>query len=164
MLSTPVKLYIFDVDGTLRWTRVPGQHCPYAPEEWELMPNVHSILSSMNWGPEGALLGIASNQNVVSDGFLTRKLSERMIRDTVRKAIGYFPDGAVIEVCTHALHEDCPCRKPKPGMLLSILKNLEVSPSEAVYVGDLEIDHEAASSAGVRFIWSHEFFCNSSAK
>jgi HAD superfamily hydrolase (TIGR01549 family) len=48
--------------------------------------------------------------------------------------------------------------KPNPGMLLRIMQALEVGPEATLYIGDLEIDQEAARRAGVAFMWAHEFF------
>ena len=44
--------------------------------------------------------------------------------------------------------------KPKPGMLLQALQDLEVAPSEALMVGDRPEDREAARAAGVPFRWA----------
>ena len=59
------KLIIFDVDGTLRRCLAPGQVCPNAPDQWELMPNVKETLAEIKWGlPDcgNTAFGIASNQ------------------------------------------------------------------------------------------------------
>ncbi|MCI0705271.1 MAG: HAD-IA family hydrolase, partial [Planctomycetia bacterium] len=42
--------------------------------------------------------------------------------------------------------------KPDPAMLLEGLTRLNVSPSEAVYVGDMDVDVQTAKAAGVR-VW-----------
>ena len=40
-------------------------------------------------------------------------------------------------------------RKPAPDMVLAILKDLHVSPAQAVYIGDSEVDLETAKNAGL---------------
>ena len=35
----PARLVVFDADGTLRRTTVPGQPCPRASDQWELLPD-----------------------------------------------------------------------------------------------------------------------------
>ncbi len=40
-------------------------------------------------------------------------------------------------------------RKPAPDMVLAVLKELNVDPSHAVYIGDTEIDRQTAQNAGL---------------
>ncbi len=151
-------LLIFDADGTLRWTVVEGQRYPNGPGEWRLFPGVGERLARLDWGPSGHRLAIASNQNGVAQGHLTRPMARRLLRDMVEAALGFVPEQAVIEICTCSPESGCPCRKPRPGMLLRILERFSLPPAQALYVGDLEIDREAASRAGVPFAWAGEFF------
>jgi D-glycero-D-manno-heptose 1,7-bisphosphate phosphatase len=158
MRQPTARLYIFDADGTLRWTTVPGQPCPNRPGEWKLMPNVKEILSHMNWGPLGLLLGVASNQGGVALGYLTKAMAYQLIEATLVEAIGFVPPGTIIAMCVCPPEAHCECRKPNPGMLLRIMQILDVDPQETLYIGDLAIDREAARRAGVAFMWAHEFF------
>jgi D-glycero-D-manno-heptose 1,7-bisphosphate phosphatase len=158
MPQPTAKLYIFDADGTLRWTTIPGQPCPNRPGEWRLMPNVKEILRQMNWGPGGSLLGVASNQGGVALGYLTKEMAYQLIEATLVEAIGFIPPGAIIDMCVCPPDARCACRKPNPGMLLHIMQIVHVAPEETLFIGDLEIDQEAARRAGVAFIWAHEFF------
>ncbi|MFB6284935.1 MAG: HAD family hydrolase [Halobacteria archaeon] len=43
--------------------------------------------------------------------------------------------------------------KPDPGPLLRVLSELDVSPENAVFIGDSQSDEEAAERAGIKFIW-----------
>ncbi|HEX7957193.1 MAG TPA: HAD hydrolase-like protein, partial [Pyrinomonadaceae bacterium] len=52
----------------------------------------------------------------------------------------------------------CPCRKPRPGMLLALMRRFRVAPGETLFVGDMDKDEGAALAAGTRFMWAHEFF------
>jgi D-glycero-D-manno-heptose 1,7-bisphosphate phosphatase len=158
MMSDDVHLYIFDADGTLRRTRVPGQPCPRAPEEWELLPGVAERLRGIRWGPGGSLLGVASNQDQVGYGHLTREMAHRLLMDTIESAAGYRPPEEAVMLCPHRLEVDCVCRKPGSAMITRILEYYDVAPSHALFVGDAPADAEAARRAGVRFAWAHDFF------
>jgi histidinol phosphatase-like enzyme len=68
------------------------------------------------------------------------------------------PPAGSIEICPHAPHANCPCRKPKPLMLVRLMHRFRVRRDETLFVGDMERDKEAARRAGVRFLWAHEFF------
>lgn len=151
------KLYIFDADGTLRWTRVPGQFCPYRPDEWALMPNVSRVLRDIT-RHGSARLAIASNQDPVAWGCLSRTAARAMLRDTLIAAIGRVPRGTMIELCTRPSPQLCMQRKPWPGMLVRLLRHAGVSPHEALFVGDLQSDLKAARRAGIPFRWAWEFF------
>jgi D-glycero-D-manno-heptose 1,7-bisphosphate phosphatase len=67
------------------------------------------------------------------------------------------PPGS-IEVCPHAPHAGCACRKPEPEMLLRLMRRFAAAPAETLFVGDMDRDEEAARRAGTRFMWAHEFF------
>lgn len=153
------KLYIFDADGTLRRTTVPGQPCPNGPGEWELMPGVRERLAEIAWGPAGnAHFGIATNQGGVGLGYMRFEMAERLIVEMVERAFGMSPPAGSIEICPHAPHLNCPCRKPKPLMLTRLMRRFRAGRRETIYIGDMETDEEAARRAGANFIWAHEFF------
>lgn len=52
-------------------------------------------------------------------------------------------------VCGHHWDENCPCRKPKPGMILQAIKDYQLVPDKIAYVGDEQKDLDAARSAGI---------------
>jgi len=153
-----IKLYIFDADGTLRRSTVPGQPCPNAPGDWELMPGVRERLAKIEWGPKGARFGIASNQGGVGMGYLTRETAYQLLEEMVIEAFGMAPPDGSIELCPHAPRERCPCRKPKPLMLTRLMHRFNVRRNQTLYVGDMDRDEEAAQRAGVRFMWARDFF------
>lgn len=157
MRASP-RLIVFDADGTLRYTTVPGQPCPNASDEWQLLPRVKQTLSRVDWDREGYSLGIASNQGGVALGHLTRRRARQLLVDMVAGAVGYLPCRTYIELCTCPMSARCRCRKPAPGMLLRILKRSGVPADRAVFVGDAPEDLVAAWRAGVDFRWAWEFF------
>ncbi len=158
-MKKPVpKLLIFDADGTLRWTTVEGQPCPNGPDEWRLMPNVREILSAIPWEEEGYRIGVASNQGGVAAGYLSQEVAYQLLVDMLVEAIGYLPSESYIELCTCPATVDCTCRKPSPGMLVRILERSGTPAVNALYVGDLEKDREAAERAGIDFMWAKDFF------
>jgi D-glycero-D-manno-heptose 1,7-bisphosphate phosphatase len=78
--------------------------------------------------------------------------------DLLVEAIGCVPAATNIQLCTCSAAVDCLCRKPQPGMLLNIMKHFGTAPEQTLYVGDLEVDREAARRAGVAFKWAWDFF------
>ena len=155
----PIKLYIFDADGTLRRCTVPGQPCPNRAGEWELLPGVRERLSQINWGGEdGARFAVASNQGGVGLGYFTEEEARALLVETAREAFGAEPPAGSVEVCTHAPHAGCACRKPKGEMIVRLMRRFGARRDETIYVGDMETDAEAARDARVRFAWAKDFF------
>ncbi|MGI9090037.1 MAG: HAD-IIIA family hydrolase [Gemmatimonadaceae bacterium] len=154
----PYRLVIFDADDTLRRTLVPGQPCPRAAHEWELMPRVAERLRSIPWGTHGLLLGVASNQDQIAYGHLSEATARDLLLDMIARASGHVPPDDAVQLCPHALEQPCDCRKPAPGMLLSIMDYYGVSPAETLFVGNALTDEEAARGAGASFALADDFF------
>ncbi|HWS89462.1 MAG TPA: HAD-IIIA family hydrolase [Pyrinomonadaceae bacterium] len=155
--EAPVSLYIFDADGTLRRTTVQGLPCPNRPGEWELIPGVRESLAEIDWSR--ARFGVASNQGGVGVGYLSLAAARGLLEEMVVEAFGVpKPPPGSIELCPHAPHLGCPCRKPKPLMLERLMRRFGAGPHETLFVGDMDRDEGAARAAGTRFMWAHEFF------
>ena len=155
--EAPVRLYIFDADGTLRRTTVDGLPCPNKPGEWELIPGVRERLAEIDWGE--ARFGVASNQGGVGVGYLSLAAARGLLEEMVVEAFNVpRPPPGSIELCPHAPHLGCPCRKPKPLMLERLMRRFGTEPHETLFVGDMDRDEGAARAAGTRFMWAHEFF------
>lgn len=153
-----VRLVIFDADDTLRRTIVPGQPCPRAPHEWELLPGVREVLGAVDWEGSGVRVGVASNQDQVGYGLIEAAMADRLLRDLVLAATDGRVRDPVIRYCPHVPEVVCDCRKPAPGMLLSILAECGVDPADTLFVGDAPSDAEAARRAGVRFVHATALF------
>jgi D-glycero-D-manno-heptose 1,7-bisphosphate phosphatase len=155
----PVKLYIFDADGTLRRTTVEGQPCPNKEGEWELIPGVRERLARIEWGmSRGAHFGVASNQGGVGMGYFSYETAYALLLAMAMAALGRQPPEGAIQMCPHAPFAGCPCRKPKPLMLVRLMHRFGARRDETLFVGDMDRDEEAARRAGVRFAWAQEFF------
>jgi D-glycero-D-manno-heptose 1,7-bisphosphate phosphatase len=90
---------------------------------------------------------IVSNQPDVSRGFLSAKELEKMdliIRNKL--------DITDISYCLHDDSDDCNCRKPKPGMILSKIDSLNLLRNECVMIGDTNKDILAAKNAEIQSI------------
>ncbi len=153
------SLIIFDADGTLRRCTVPGQVCPNADDQWELLPNVKENLSGISWGVPGngrVAFGIASNQAGISKGYLTEETVYRLLVDMATAVVGFRPIEGSIRFCPHGRSEGCKCRKPAPLMLEQLMEFWGVEPEQTLFVGDMESDRLAAENAGCDFKWAWE--------
>jgi D-glycero-D-manno-heptose 1,7-bisphosphate phosphatase len=55
--------------------------------------------------------------------------------------------------CVHDSADGCPCRKPRPGMILDAARVLEIDLNRSAAVGDRWRDVEAAHRAGVHSVF-----------
>jgi D-glycero-D-manno-heptose 1,7-bisphosphate phosphatase len=91
---------------------------------------------------------VISNQAAVGKGLLdldglkeiTARMNEELAADGTSLAAAYY--------CPHRIEDDCPCRKPKPALLLSAAADFNIDLSRSIFVGDSESDVQAAGAAG----------------
>jgi D-glycero-D-manno-heptose 1,7-bisphosphate phosphatase len=91
---------------------------------------------------------VVSNQRGVARGLISEAVLQE-IEERIRVA------GVEVDhfyYCPHDFEDGCSCRKPKPGMLLSAARDLNLSLRDSVMIGDSEADVGAGQSAGCRTI------------
>jgi len=57
-----------------------------------------------------------------------------------------------VQVCPHVPEDACPCRKPKPGLLLNLIPKLEIECELSYMAGDSESDILFGKNLGMRTI------------
>lgn len=113
----------------------------------------------------GHKIAIASNQGGVAWEFITMEQAEALVLDVAKKIWGVdawrvcpFDPNAIKKFPHGKYSRDDESRKPRPGMILSIMAEIGFSPEKTVVVGDQESDRQAAEAAGCSFIWASDFF------
>jgi phosphoglycolate phosphatase len=119
-----------DVQAAVRMYR--AHHPSVMRSGTRVLPGVEDTLAALY--NSGLRLGVCSNK----PGPFTRGL------------LDYLRLSSVIEAVIGP--EDAPRPKPAPDMLLVTLQRLGVTPSSALYVGDMVVDIETARAAGVT-VW-----------
>ena len=103
---------------------------------------------------EGYLLIVITNQG----GIALKRYTEEELAEMHQILFNKFEaQGAIISHAYYCPHHptvggDCPCRKPKSGMLLDAIAKYDIDPSLSVMIGDKPRDVDAANGAGVRGI------------
>ena len=118
------------------------------PDEWHAIKGSLEAIALMH--NHGIRVYIATNQAGIAKGKFTEPLLlaiHQKLESEVECAGGKITK---IVYCPHHPDIQCSCRKPAPGMLLQILKDTGINPSEVSYVGDSLKDIEAAEAAGCR--------------
>lgn len=91
---------------------------------------------------------VITNQSLIGRNMVTRQTLDaifKKMKDGVKKAGGDIMD---IFFCPHTPDENCSCRKPKPGLVLSAQKKHQIDLSRSFMVGDSAKDIECALHAG----------------
>src|SRR5687768_15424347 len=58
-----------------------------------------------------------------------------------------------MRVCYHDDSDNCACRKPKPGLILSAAEKFGVDVKNSFMIGDRWRDVEAGQQAGCKTVW-----------
>ena len=129
---------LFDRDGTL------VQDVPYNgdPARVTPMPGAREVLDDLR--AHGFRTGVVSNQSGIGRGLLTAE-QVAAVNVRVEELLGRF---GTWQICPHHPDDDCACRKPAPGLVLSACEALGVRPERTLVVGDIGADVGAAEAAG----------------
>jgi len=145
----PLKSAVFlDRDGVLN-RAIVREGRPYPPasaEEMEITPGAALALCRLR--EAGLILLVVTNQPDVARGKQTQAAVEAMheMMATVLPVDDFI-------VCYHDDQDDCPCRKPKPGLLRIGAERHEIDLATSFMVGDRWRDVDAGAAAGCRTIW-----------
>lgn len=142
-----------DKDGTL------VENVPYNVDPAKIRLATGAGEALRMWAKAGYSLVVVSNQSGVARG-----LFPFSALDGVRVALAdlLFQEGVSLAGCYFCPHHeqgwvasfavDCPCRKPRPGMLQKAAEELGLSLESSWMVGDILDDVEAGHRAGCRSI------------
>jgi histidinol-phosphate phosphatase family protein len=132
-----VPAVFLDRDGTL--IRETGYLSD--PDQVELLAGVPEALADL--AAAGLPLVVISNQSGVGRGRFGPEVVHA-VNARLRRALAAHGVGLdAIYFCPHAPEDDCPCRKPRPGMLLRAAEDLLIDLRHSFVVGDKLIDVEA---------------------
>lgn len=115
--------------------------------ELRLLPGVARAIRLLNEHDFAVML--ITNQSIIGRGMVTRETLadiHRAVAKRVARGGGRIDD---IFFCPHRPEDNCPCRKPRPGMFLAAREKHGIDLSRAVMVGDNVKDMLAANRAGV---------------
>ena len=142
--KVPMRRAVFlDRDGVLtRLVRRDGRAVsPRALAEFAVLPGTCAAVEALRRAD--LLAVVVTNQPDIARGALApaelRRMHDRLVRAVPLDAI---------YTCTHDDADGCPCRKPKPGLLVRAAEELQVSLKNSWMVGDRGKDIEAGKAAG----------------
>lgn len=145
-----IDAVIFDRDGVL----IHDCGYPHLPEHLRWTDGARPLIAQLNHA--GVKVLVASNQSGVARGYFRESdvqafhaLMQAQLAGAGARLddIAYCPHLPDAPVAAYA--RTCTCRKPAPGLLLTLLERHEIAASHALMVGDKPSDLEAAAAAGI---------------
>jgi len=130
-------------DGVLNQVKVERQHQLLPSTLEELQPNYAAAPLLEKLKNAGLILIATTNQPGISRGYQNRRELDRM-HELLRRAFRL--DDFL--VCPHDETDRCPCRKPKPGLLVEAAFKWHLDLDRSFVISDKWQDAEAARTAG----------------
>lgn len=138
----------FDRDGVLNRCEVRDgrPHPPRHADEVRLLPKVEEACAVLKRA--GLVLIVVTNQPDIARG--TASLEDV---DAINGRLRALLPLDEIAVCPHDDDDDCPCRKPRPGLVVDSAATWGIDLATSVLVGDRWRDIEAGRAAGVATVF-----------
>lgn len=137
------RAVFLDRDGVINRAIVRAGK-PFPPDtldELEILPGVARALERLR--AAGFLNIVVTNQPDVATGKQRLEVVESMHRQ-LQDSLAI----DAISACYHVQADECPCRKPRPGMLLDAARRFEIDLAGSFMVGDRWRDVGAGHAAG----------------
>lgn len=143
----PTRAIFLDRDGVINENRDDHVKCW---EEFHFIPGALQALRMLR--RLGLPIFVITNQAVINRGLMAPSVLEDIHRRMVQQIHRH--GGAVHDIrhCPHDNHEDCSCRKPRPGMLLDLAARWNIDLSHSYLIGDAWTDIAAGHAARCRCI------------
>jgi D-glycero-D-manno-heptose 1,7-bisphosphate phosphatase len=112
-----------------------------------IFPQAVQALARLSYSPYKFV--IVTNQAGIGKGLFSQaeadSINQRLIGE-IERAGGRI-DG--VFMCPHTPHDNCDCRKPKPGLFLQASRQLAIDLTRSIAIGDRWFDLQAAHAAGI---------------
>ena len=100
----------------------------------------------------GIQVFVITNQAIVNRGTVPSAAVDAVNRRMVREIERHGGRITAVVYCPHRADERCFCRKPRPGLILSLARKYGVDLRRTCLIGDALSDMEAGAAAGCRTI------------
>jgi D-glycero-D-manno-heptose 1,7-bisphosphate phosphatase len=119
---------------------------PWNLDEFHMFPEAAAVLSEPCL--EEWVQVVVTNQPDIPRGDLTPRNLEKINAQLLQQ----IPSIEAVFVCQHDNHDNCECRKPLPGLLISAAAELRIDLLESFMIGDRWVDIAAGKNAGATTI------------
>lgn len=136
-------LVILDRDGVIN---EESKYFIKSPDEWLPIPGSLEAIAKLK--NAGFMVAVATNQSGIARGLYSEEILSQIhkkMSDALQK-LGVRLDAIVY--CPHHPKDQCQCRKPAPGLFLSLAEKLQFDMTKAICIGDSMRDIQAAKEVG----------------
>lgn len=140
--SASGRAVLLDRDGTI------AEDVNYCrrPEDFRLLPRAAEAVALLNRA--GMPVVVVTNQSGIARGYFDWETLQA-IHDKMRAELaGAGARVDAIYVCPHHPGDGCPCRKPRPGLLVRAASDLGIDLGASYVIGDREMDVLAGQACG----------------
>jgi D-glycero-D-manno-heptose 1,7-bisphosphate phosphatase len=141
-----IRTVFLDRDGVIN-VNIPKGYVT-SPEILTILPNAASAIKRLN--DADIPVFVISNQQGVGRGLMTQEqLSD--VDNAMRENLAQSAGARIIQsyYCTHLSSDDCLCRKPKGGQILTAAAQHSIDLSKSIFIGDTPTDIQAGKDARV---------------
>jgi len=154
--SLEKKAIFLDRDGVLNHVVFRGGNktkpiAPWNYEEFKLYPGLLKPLKKFK--QMGYFLFVVTNQPDIAKGIISYSIVKTM-NDEIQDKLPIDE----IKICPHIDSDNCNCRKPKPGMIISLANKWEINLKHSFLIGDNWKDIESGKEAGCNTILIDKFY------
>lgn len=139
------RAIFLDRDGVINENRV--DHVT-TWEQFRFLPGALGALRRLT--ASGYAIFIVTNQAAVERGLMTAATLEAIHTRMQAAALRNGAQITAIRACPHRPEAQCACRKPQPGMIVSLAAEYGIDLTETYFVGDALTDIMAGKAAGCR--------------
>ena len=142
------KAVFIDRDGTINIER--GYIID--PQEIELVSTAGASICALN--RQGIPVIVITNQAAIGKGLLTTETFEQINEKLWNDLQAFQTHYNALYYCPHnpEMTADCPCRKPKPGLLLQAAQDFNVDLTASYMIGDKAADVAAGHLSGCKTV------------
>jgi D-glycero-D-manno-heptose 1,7-bisphosphate phosphatase len=121
-----------------------------------LLPQALTAIKLIN--ASGMKSIVVTNQSGVARGFFTATFVDEVHRQIQEMLLPHQAHLDAFYFCPHhpeglgIYRQECGCRKPEPGMLLTAARDLGIDLGQSYLIGDTGKDMQAAARAGVKAV------------
>src|SRR5438094_4344535 len=126
------KAAFLDRDGVINRKAPEGGYITRC-QEMDLLPGVAPAIASLN--RIGFRIIVVTNQRCVAKGLVTIRELDRIHRRMCDVLASGGATVYAVYYCPHDLEAGCPCRKPRPGLLLDAAREYGVALTQSVMIG-----------------------------
>ncbi|HSN74839.1 MAG TPA: D-glycero-beta-D-manno-heptose 1,7-bisphosphate 7-phosphatase [Anaerolineae bacterium] len=116
---------------------------------WAQVEFLHGVFEAVQrLAGSSFVVVVVTNQSAVGRGLMTCEALTAINQGIVQQVQQAGGRIDAVYACPHRPDEGCPCRKPRPGMLLQAAVDLGIDLERSFLVGDARSDVEAGLAAG----------------